>query len=95
MKGYPKFIATKNDFEHLLAMPQFRAQALKDLKKIHETNDDEVDVCTTIQNPEAPKEEQVWNTKKQPAPRPLWKQKGFKSRKDLGDFITSEMAVHP
>ena len=95
MKGYPKFIATKQDFEHLLSMPQFRAQALRDLKKIHETNDDEVDVCTTIQNPEAPKEEQVWNTKKQPAPRPLWKQKGFKSRKDLGDFITSEMAVHP
>ena len=89
MKGYPKHIATKQDFENLLAMPQFRAQALKDLQKIHDTNDDDVDVCTTIKNPEVPEEEQVWNTEKQPAPLPLWKQKGFKSRKELGDFITS------
>ena len=94
MKGYPKFIATKQDFKNLLAMPQFRAQALKDLQKIYDTNDDEVDVCTTIQNPEAPKEEQVWNTKKQPAPRPLWKQKGFKSRKDLGDLVTATASLN-
>ena len=89
IKGYPKFVATKQDFKNLLAMPQFRAQALKDLQKIRDTNDDEVDVCTTIKNPEAPKNEQVWNTEKQPAPFPLWKQKGFKSRKELGSFIVS------
>ena len=90
MKGYPKFIATKQDFKNLLAMPQFRAQALKDLQKIHNTNDDEVDVCTTIKNPEASESEQVWNTKKQAAPWPLWKQKGFKSRKELGNLVTTQ-----
>ena len=93
MRGYPKHIATKRDFENLLAMPQFRAQALKDLRRIHDTNDDEVDVCTTIKNPETHENEQVWNTKIQPAPNPLWKQKGFKSRVELGKFITSTAGI--
>lgn len=90
MKGYPKHIATKQDFQNLLAMPQFRAQALKDLQAIYDTNDDKVNVCTTIKNPEAPESEQIWNTEKQSAPLPMWKQKGFKSREELKSFITSE-----
>lgn len=87
MRGYPKHINTKSDYETLLAMPQFRERALADLKKLRDGDSDTMKVATTLQNPTAPEDEQVWNTEEIASPNPGWKRKGFSSRKEMGDFI--------
>lgn len=39
MRGYPKHVATKQDFLNLLAMPEYKARALADLEYIRDLND--------------------------------------------------------
>ena len=78
MRGYPSFIATKQDFENLLAMPQFRAQALRGLQQIHDTKDDKA--TRVVSGSEETKDlitEEISN------PAPLWKQKGFKDKEEI------------
>ena len=83
MQGYPKHIATKQDFLNLLSQDEFREQAIADLKKIYETKDDVV-----IQVVSGSEEEGDLVTKEIENPMPLWRIKGFSSREEIADIIT-------
>jgi hypothetical protein len=92
MKGYPKNIATKADFEFLLADPEFKAQALADLKKVVDLTDDTV---KKVKSYDVDANGQMINvvTEDVPAPSPKWKQLGFESRKKATDLHAASVAV--
>jgi hypothetical protein len=89
MNGYPKYINCKQDYINLLAEPEFKAQALEDLKAIRDLDDDKAlrVVSMNEETGEATTEE-IDN------PMPLWKVKGFDSRQDVADLITAQEAAH-
>lgn len=84
MKGYPKHIATKQDFINLLAMPEHKAAALNDLVSIRDLDDDTA--SRTISIDESTGEAQ---TETIPNPMPLWKVKGFSSRDEVAALIAA------
>ena len=86
MKGYPKYVATKQDFINLLSMPEHKVQALTDLQAICNADDATVKRATTPINPDDL--QGGWNTEDIENPMPLWKQKGFESRQEIADLIT-------
>jgi hypothetical protein len=88
MKGYPKHIATKQDFINLLAMPEYRKQAQADMQKVLSVADDKV--RRTISIDEVTKAEV---TELIDNPNPLYKQKGFETRKALSDMVAAEAAA--
>lgn len=82
MRGYPKKIATVQDFENLLKDERFKEQAIADLAKIYQADD------ATIQRVVSGSEEtddliveEIEN------PLPLWKHIGFKSREAVDELI--------
>ncbi|RLC60605.1 MAG: hypothetical protein DRI01_09990 [Chloroflexi bacterium] len=83
MKGYPKHVATKQDFLNLLSQEEFKEQALEDLRKIYEAQDD-----TVIRVVSGSEEEGNLVTEEIENPMPLWKVKGFSSRQEVADLIT-------
>ena len=85
MKGYPKFVATKQDFINLLNMPEYREQALADLQAIYDLQDDKATRATTLIDESDP--EKGYNTEEIENPNPVWKQKGFESRQDIMGLI--------
>jgi hypothetical protein len=87
MRGYPKYIATKQDLINLLAMPEYRNQAQADMKKIADVADDKVTRTISIAADGSAVTEEIIN------PLPLWKQKGFTTRKVLSALITKEAAA--
>lgn len=88
MRGYPKHIATKQDYINLLSMPEFRGQAMKDLAAIRDVKDGMARIA--LSPIDAKKPEGEWNTKKIANPNPLWKQKGFSSRREAADLISEQ-----
>jgi hypothetical protein len=88
MKGYPKHIATKQDFLNLLSMPEHKAQAQVDLKKVLDVTDDKASRTISINAVT-----QVAVTEVIDNPAPLYKLKGFQSRKVLSDLIAVKAAV--
>ena len=88
MKGYPKHIATKQDFTNLLAIPEFRKQAQADLDKVLAVADDKATRTISIDAvTQAAVTEVIDN------PNPLYKLKGFQTRKVLSDLVAAEAAV--
>lgn len=85
MHGYPKHVATKQDYLNLLAMPEHRAKALEELKTIVALNDSTTIKATTPVDPNDPTK--GYNTEEVENPLPLWKQKGFASRQEAADII--------
>ena len=79
MKGYPRVIATKADFEVLLSEPDFQAQALVDLKAVIDLADDTMEVVVSSDQDEAGKMINIV-TETVPAPMPKWRRLGFESR---------------
>jgi hypothetical protein len=92
MKGYPKNIATRADLEFLLADPEFKARALKDLKRVVDLADDTVQKVKSYDLDAAGKMINVV-TEEVPAPAPKWKQLGFESRKKAADLHAAVVAV--
>jgi len=89
MRGYPKHVATKTDFDNLLKMSEFKTQALADLKRLQAVDD--AKVIRVISGSE---EEKNLVTKEIDNPNPIWKQKGFSTKKALNDLIsTKEVAI--
>jgi len=82
MRGYPKHIATKQDFINLLTTDEFRQQALRDLIRIAKVQDDKATVVVS-----GSEETGDLVTKEIPNPMPLWKIKGFDSKEDLIKLI--------
>lgn len=85
MKGYPKHIAFKQDYINLLADKEYRERAIADLRIIAEADDDKA--MRTISINEATGEEV---TEEIDNPMPLWKVKGFESRKDVAELIAAQ-----
>jgi len=85
MKGYPKYIATKQDFLNLLAMPEFKAQALENLKVIRDLADD-----TAVRTISINEETGEVTTEEIDNPMPLWQIRGFSSRQEVAALITAE-----
>jgi threonyl-tRNA synthetase len=83
MKGYPKYIATKQDFINLLADPGYIVQALEDLKLIRDLDDDKASRTISINE-----ETGEATTEEIDNPMPLWKVKGFSSRQEVEDLIS-------
>jgi hypothetical protein len=89
MRGYPKHIATKQDFDNLLAMPDHKDRALKDLKKLQAIDDAKV---VKVVSGSAETADLV--TEEIDNPNPAWKQKGYKDKKALDDLVTAtEVAI--
>lgn len=88
MKGYPKYVATKKDFENLLAMPQHRDRALKDLATIRDIADDKAQKTVSITKDELTG---VETAVKQEIDNPLsaYKIVGFKTRQEIADLISA------
>jgi len=82
MKGFPKNIKTKQDFKNLLAIPQYREQALKDLQTIYNTKDDKAIRVVSVS-------EEIGDliTEEISNPVPVWRQKGFGSRKEIAKIL--------
>jgi hypothetical protein len=75
MEGYPKVIATVQDFKNLLADPNHKAQALADLWNLIQFDDRGVTQPTTPINPNDPNSD--FNTVEVVNPYPVHHQKGF------------------
>lgn len=82
MRGYPRVIATKQDFINLLAEPSFRAQALVDIKAVYDLQDDTMERVVSYDKDEAG---QMINVVMEtvPATNPKWKRMGFESRDEV------------
>ena len=86
MRGFPKQIATKQDYLNLLAMPEYRAAALAELKALLELDDDTV---IALKERKIGDLHEVRETVEQPNPFPQWRQKGFQSKEEVKKFIAA------
>ena len=91
MRGFPRHINTKQDFENLLAMPEHREECKSELEKVRDLNDSKIKKATTQIDPNDPESE--WNTIEVINPNPKWKRMKFNSKKNLTDLIATMEAV--
>jgi len=88
MRGYPKYVATKKDYENLMAMKEYKDQAIKELSAIRDLDDDKaIEVVSSTTDEETGKETVV--TKEIDNAMPAYKIKGFKSRQEVADLISA------
>jgi hypothetical protein len=87
MRGYPKYIATKQDYINLLDDKETREQAIKDLYELMDSSPETVNRALELVDPEDP--EKDWVMEEIPNPAPTWSFKGFKSKQDLLDTIAA------
>lgn len=87
MKGYPKYIATRRDFENLLKMPEHKDRAMTELQAIYKKADDKAVIAETLKDPKDIQGEYI--TKEIANPSPLWKIMGFKTRQEVADLISA------
>lgn len=85
MRGYPKRIATKQDFINLLETSEFKAQALKDLGKICDPKNEKAFRSYELTN--FPSGEKIQKMELITAQRPPWKAKGFHNIQDVENMI--------
>lgn len=85
MKGYPRVIATKADFEYLLAEPEYKARALVDLKAVVDLADDTMERVKSYDVDAAGKMINIV-TETVPAPMPKWRRMGFAAREAALDL---------
>ena len=87
MKNYPKFFATKEDYENIMRdFPKWQGRVQKELKALKDIKDDKVTRAVSLIDPKDP--ESDWITEEIPNPFPKYKQKGFKTKKKLNDLIS-------
>jgi len=87
MRGYPKFVATKKDYENLMAVPEYKDQAMKELSAILDLNDDKaIEVVSSTKDEVTGKETVV--TKEIDNAMPAYKTKGFKTRQEISDLLS-------
>jgi hypothetical protein len=75
MQGFPKHIATKQDFENLLGMDEFKEEALKALQELQDFDDRTATRAVKQENPDDPMSD--WITEEIENPLPIHAQKGF------------------
>jgi hypothetical protein len=89
MRGYPKYINTKQDFDNLLAIPEYKARALEDLKRLQTQAVSEAKVVQVVSGSE---EQKNLVTAEIDNPNPRWKQIGFKDKTELDTFMAAKEA---
>lgn len=89
MKGYPRVIATKADFEFLLAEPEFKNRALTDLKTVIDLEDDTYERVVSYDKDETGQMTNIV-TETAASPAPKWKRLGFESREAALDLYIAE-----
>ena len=85
MRGYPKFVATRQDYLNLLADDELRERARADLQAIYDLEDNVVTQATTPVDPDDP--EKGFNITEIDNPMPMWKQKGFAGREEILEIL--------
>lgn len=80
MQGYPKVVAVKQDYINLLNIPEYKAQALSDLQKLADFNDEPVKKSVGISQDD---ESYILVDN----PNPIYKQKGFATKQEVRDLI--------
>lgn len=92
MKGYPNYFATQQDYENIIRdFPVWKGRVKAELAALKAIKDDKVIRATVPIDPEDPESE--WTTEEISNPMPMWKQKGFKTKKALSDLVLSVEAV--
>lgn len=92
MKGYPKFFATKEDYENIMRdFPEWRGKVKKELSGLAAIDDDKVYRATTLKDPAKP--ELGYNVVEVTNSFPMFKQRGFKNRKEISTLIEMKKAV--
>jgi len=82
MRGYPKFVATKQDFLNLLEMEEFKTRALEDIQALLKAPDEKVQRVVSGSEEEGNLvAEEIDN------PMPLWKIKGFESKEKVAEIV--------
>lgn len=89
MNGYPKHINCKQDYLNLLADPEHAARAIADLKVIRDMDDAKALRVISINE-----ETGEATTEEIDNPMPLWRIKGFASREEVADLITTQEAAN-
>lgn len=89
MKGYPRVIATKQDFINLLAEPEFKERALVDLKAVYDLQDDTMERVKSYDTDESGKMISVV-METVPASLPKWKRMGFATRDEVIDLYEAQ-----
>lgn len=84
MRGYPKHIGNKQDFDNLLSMPEFRDRAMADLKQLKSHIETNAKVTKVISG-DAEKGDLVTEQIDHPSPRHV--RMGFKDAADLDGLI--------
>jgi hypothetical protein len=86
MRGYPKYFATKEDYENIIRdFPEWRERVKGELIELKKINDSKVKRAIRPIDPDDPESE--WITEEIDNPLPRWKQKGFKMKKELDGLI--------
>lgn len=75
MKGFPKTIQTKTDFDNLLGNEEYKEEALEKLRELAAFDDRKATKATTPKDPKDPMSD--WNHELIDNPYPLHAQHGF------------------
>ena len=81
MQGFPKHIATKQDYKNLLGMNEFKEESLKALQELQDFDDRTVTKAIELENPDDPMSD--WITEEIENPLPMHAQKGFEEWMDV------------
>lgn len=81
MRGFPKHIATRQDFENLLSMEEYKEEALEKLEELQDFDDRTVTRAIKPLNPDDPNSE--WETEEIENPNPQHNQKGFSKWREI------------
>jgi hypothetical protein len=85
MRGYPRYVATKQDYINLLQDTDLHDQAVADLITIRDLGDD-----TVLRVVSGSEETGDLVTEEIDNPMPTWKHKGFATLQELADLISEE-----
>ena len=92
MRNYPRNIATKQDFINLLAMPEYKEKAEKELKALHELQDDFVErVVSSKIDVKGQMTDVVTETI--PNSSLMYKRMGFESKEEIGMYLDLKNSV--
>jgi hypothetical protein len=84
MRGYPRGLLTKQDYENLLSMPEHADRAATDLAALAKLDDSKITIDQGTA--EKPKLVEIAN------PMPTWKRAGFTTKAELVSMTKVEIA---
>ena len=91
MRGYPKHIATKQDYENLLKIPEFAKRAKEDLEKLAAIKDAKITRAVRLVDENDLMGD--WVTEEIDNPMPAYKAKGFESLKEISTIIKTAVEI--